>query len=96
MLKLNEANRQKVMELSHVHNGKFSGIWERCMFLMMAPLFSRYELHLGLAAKRSLHLVFVRCATIQFSADVSRDESHFGYGRGLTSKVSLSLLSAES
>eukprot|EP00752_Nemacystus_decipiens_P002115 g2019.t1 len=41
MLKLNEANRQKVMELSHVHDGKFWGIWERCMFLMMAPLFSR-------------------------------------------------------
>lgn len=45
MLKLNEANRRKVMELSHVYNGKFWGIWERCMFLMMAPLFSRYELH---------------------------------------------------
>lgn len=42
MLKLNKVNRQKVMELSHVNGGKFYGIWERCMFLMMAPLFTRY------------------------------------------------------
>ncbi|CAM9566448.1 unnamed protein product, partial [Ectocarpus sp. 13 AM-2016] len=41
MLKLNRANREKVMELSSVNRGKFWGIWERCMFLMMAPLFSR-------------------------------------------------------
>lgn len=45
MLKLNEANRQKVMELCHVYNKRFWGIWERCLFLMMAPLFSRYGLH---------------------------------------------------
>ncbi|CAM9130173.1 unnamed protein product, partial [Hapterophycus canaliculatus] len=44
MLKLNKANRQKVMELSHVNGGKFYGVWERCMFLMMAPLFTRYAL----------------------------------------------------
>ncbi|CAM9496985.1 unnamed protein product, partial [Ectocarpus fasciculatus] len=41
MLKLNRANREKVMELSYANKGKFWGIWERCMFLMMAPLFSR-------------------------------------------------------
>lgn len=47
MLKLNKANRQKVMELSHAHNGKFWGVWERCMILMMAPLFSRCEIHVA-------------------------------------------------
>lgn len=41
MLKLNEANRQKVVELSHVHGDRFWGVWERCLFLMMAPLFAR-------------------------------------------------------
>lgn len=43
MLKLNVANRQKVVELSHANGDKFWGVWGRCLFLMMAPLFSRYQ-----------------------------------------------------
>lgn len=43
MLKLNLANRQKVVELSHANGDKFWGVWGRCLFLMMAPLFSRCQ-----------------------------------------------------
>lgn len=41
MLKFNVGNRQKVVELSHANGDKFWGVWGRCLFLMMAPLFSR-------------------------------------------------------
>lgn len=43
MLKLNVANRQKVVELSHANGDKYWGVWGRCLFLMMAPLFSRCQ-----------------------------------------------------